>query len=131
MKDNSHVSLSQGAKRILEAHLSVGPHKPVSYLPIRTVENVLGLTVPTYMSLIEKSGNKAAVFEKSQCCINSGAVYAYSDRDLRNILKANQAALVRHGWPATPGRFIRKISSRWLDFDDPVMPVVKKVFGDA
>jgi hypothetical protein len=40
---------------ILNAHRRLGPRKPVSYLPIRTIESVLGLSVDEYRAMIEQS----------------------------------------------------------------------------
>jgi len=56
------ASITGDARRILNDHLKVGREKPVSYLPIRTVESVIGLTIPIYASLVERSGNNVAVF---------------------------------------------------------------------
>ena len=37
---------------ILSVHIRVGPSKPVSYLPISTIERVLGMHVDDYTNLI-------------------------------------------------------------------------------
>jgi hypothetical protein len=125
------ASLGKDAKRLLDNQLKIGPKKPVSYLPIKTVEKVIGITVQDYMSLIERSGNEGIVFDAEDCCINSGAVYAFSCHYLSKILKDNQTILSKHGWPATPVDFIRRIAAEWVDEESPIMPVIRKAFGDA
>src|SRR5262249_38838116 len=98
---------------------------------IKTVEEVIGITVQDYKSLIERSGNEGIVFRAEDCCINSGAVYAFNFRYLSKILKDNQTTLSEHGWPATAVDFIRRIAAEWVDEGSPVMPVIRKAFGDA
>jgi hypothetical protein len=122
--------LSAHVSEILESHLKVGPQKPVSYLPINTIENVIGIAIPVYVSMIESSGNKSIVFKSDECCIKSGAVYAYSERDLVDVLNINRERLSDHGWPADVDNFIRRIASEWLDEGSLLMPVVRAAFGD-
>ena len=109
MMQDITASLGEDAKRLVDNHLKIGPEKPVSYLPIKTVEKVIGITVQDYMSLIERSGNEGIVFGAEDCCINSGAVYAFNCHYLSKILKDNQTILSEHGWPAIPVDFIREL----------------------
>jgi hypothetical protein len=125
------VSLREDVKQILDSHLSVGWKKPVSYLPIRTVENVIGITVSAYKSMIERIGNKCFVFSAADCCINSGAVYAYSYTDLNNILKDEYDVLSKHRWPTVPEDFIKRMASEWIEDESPILPVIKKAFGET
>ena len=129
MNITSH-KLTKRAGKILASHLKVGPQKPVSYLPINTIENVIGITVPAYRSMIENSGNKCIVFKADQCCIKSGAVYAYSENDLRAVLNRNMEMLFNNGWPTDLDNFIRRIASEWLDEGNSLMPVIRAIFGD-
>ena len=130
MTDDVRALLTVDAKQIVERHLAVGRRKPVSYLPIETIETLIGLTIQGYVSLIEKSGNKAVVLGAGDCCINSGAVYAYSCKELNDILSRNQAVLTDHQWPTTPADFIARMAAAWLDGDNPVIPVIRQAFGD-
>jgi hypothetical protein len=131
MMEDIAASLGEDAKRLVDNHLKIGPEKPVSYLPIKTVEKVIGISVQDYMSLIERSGNEGIVFGAEDCCINSGAVYAFNCHYLSKILKDNQTILSEHGWPATPVDFILRIAAEWVDEESPIMPVIRKAFGDA
>jgi hypothetical protein len=76
--ENIRASLGDDAKRLVDHHLRIGPEKSVSYLPIKTLEQVIGITVHDYMSLVERSGYKGIVFGVGDCCISSGAVYAFN-----------------------------------------------------
>ena len=76
-------------KQILESHLDIGQQKPVSYLPINTIENVLSLSINEYVAMVEEKGHRAIVLGPGECCIKSGAVYAYDCRALGDILHDN------------------------------------------
>ena len=130
MTNDVKALLTEDGKRILDKHLAVGRDKPVSYLPIKTIETVIGITIQVYASLIEKSGNKAAIFGPGDCSINSGAVYAYSCKYLTALLKKNEGVLMDHGWPVTAADFIRRMATEWLDEETPIMPVIRRAFGD-
>lgn len=123
-------SPAEHAMRILDSHLNVGKEKPVSCLPIKTVEGVIGITIPAYKSMIESMGNRWSMFSPEESCISSGAIYAYNDAYLDNILRDNGDLLSSNGWPVTSEDFIRRIASEWLEDDNPILPVVKKVFGE-
>src|SRR5882672_5140381 len=84
MPDCTTASFRENAKQILHSHLSLGRRKAVSYLPIKTVEKVIGLTVTEYRSMVEATGNRCSIFGPKDCCIDSGAIYAYSYHDLHN-----------------------------------------------
>jgi hypothetical protein len=123
--------LSENAKLILREHLKVGSEKPISYLPIRTVEKVIGITVVAYEAMIQNLGHQCAVFQPAESCINSGAIYAYSEPDLVNILKHNHEILTKHGWPVTPADFVKRMASEWLDEESPIKPIVRAAFGEG
>jgi hypothetical protein len=116
---------------LLVAHLNIGPDKPVSYLPIKTIEKVIGLTIAEYRSLIEKSGNEAAVFDADVSCIASGAVYAYGPAHLERLLRDNRSVLAEHNWPTAPAEFIKRAAGEWLEDTHPVMPIITKAFGSS
>lgn len=130
MTENIDPPFSQNARQILEEHVNLGPQKPVSYLPLRTVEKVIGLTASEYSSLITKNNNECIVFSAEECCINSGAIYAYDEASLREILNKNEVILVKYGCLTEPRDFIKKIATEWFDLGDPIMPVIRLAFGD-
>jgi hypothetical protein len=96
-----------------------------------TIEKVLKLKVEDYRLRVEEAGHQSAVFSAEICCIKSGALYAFSRDDLDKVLRDNRIALSDHGWPVKADAFIRRIASEWLDDDSPILPVVRKAFGDS
>ncbi|HZT18880.1 MAG TPA: hypothetical protein VFA23_05710 [Dongiaceae bacterium] len=123
------ISLRENTQRLLDTHIHVGPEKAVSYLPLRTVEHVIGITIQVYRSLAKGAGNHSMVFSASDCCIKSGAVYVYDLTSLRKVLRKNRVVLQAHGWPTGPVGFLKRIAREWLDERHPVMPVIREAFG--
>jgi hypothetical protein len=58
---------------ILRRHVHVGRSKPVTYLPLSTIENVLEMPLEEYVRMVEQAGGKCSVFSESETCIRSGA----------------------------------------------------------
>ena len=116
--------------RILSEHINVGLAKPISYLPVNTIENVLKMRVGDYVRLVERAGGKCAVLSADETCIKSGAVYAYSDEDLALILTDNRELLVEHSWPQVPAEFVRRIAAEWFDDESPLRRLVDLAFGN-
>jgi hypothetical protein len=129
--ENVTSPLAEHAKRILDSHINVGKEKPASYLPIKTVECVIGISIPAYEAMIESTGNQSSVFLSGECCIDSGAVYVYNNIYLGKILKDNLNIIIKNNRPATIEEFIRKIASEWFDDESPIMPIIRKAFGEA
>jgi hypothetical protein len=129
-KRNDVESPTEAVKDMLEHHLNVGREKPVSYLPIRTIEDVIKISVEAYVALFDDTGNRCVVFRGENCCINSGAVYAYSPEELGRVLDESGRLLAEHGWPVVPADFIKRIASDWLGSQDPIMSVIKQSFGE-
>jgi 8-oxo-dGTP pyrophosphatase MutT (NUDIX family) len=118
------------SRLILSEHVAVGRAKPVSYLPIATIETVLRMDVQAYVRCVERTGAACLVFQEAETCIKSGAIYAFSESDLEAVLSRSGALLGAHDWPRTPSAFIARIARDWLALDHPLMPVIKAAFGD-
>jgi hypothetical protein len=79
-------------------HATVGPAKPITYLPIDTIEKVLGLTIAKYAELVKRRGGECAVFSTSETCIKSGAVYCYDPATLAALLDGHARQFEQLGW---------------------------------
>jgi hypothetical protein len=115
---------------MLQDHVFVGQKKPVSYLPIDTIEKVLGKSISQYQTLISRAGNRSRVFAADSCCIRSGAVYAFSEPDLDALLEQSSNMLLEYSWPRDSQGFIEKIAAVWFDDKHPVLAVIRKAFGE-
>ena len=116
--------------RLLSEHTNVGPSKPMSYLPISTIESLLKMTAAEYALLVERAGGSSMVFAEPDTCIKSGAVYAYSKIDLARVLIRNTLLLVEHSWPQTSAEFVTKVAQEWLEDDNPLKRVIEAAFGN-
>jgi hypothetical protein len=123
-------SLDERREQTLREHLDIGKRKPVSYLPLKTIETFLGLTIEEYRLMITERGGETVVVSGDASVIDSGALYAFSRNDLSKLLASQYELLIREGWPTTPDQFIARIASEWLDGAHPILPVVREAFGD-
>jgi hypothetical protein len=121
--------ISPFRETLLESRLDVGPRTAVSFLPIDTIENELGLSVHAYVSMLEGAGHQAIVLGMEYCGIAPGAVYGYSEKDLAEILKNSEPLLREQGWPSTPADFIRKLAVERLEEEHALLPVIRRAFG--
>src|SRR5258708_19885555 len=71
----SGAKMCDDISSILNAHRRLGPHKPVSYLPIRTIESVLGRSVGEYRMMIEQAGFSCLLTPANQTSIASPPVH--------------------------------------------------------
>jgi hypothetical protein len=109
----------------------LGPQKAVSYLPINTIENVLHLTVPIYRSLVADGGHQSLLFADGECCIGSGAIYAYSPDDLGAVLFESRPILASNDWPTSQIEFLKRVAALWVEPGSPVLPVIRRAFGET
>jgi len=123
--------LSERRQEMVRDHIHVGPRKPLSYLPLNTIENLMGMTVQEYQSQISKAGNDCILLDESCRCISSGAVYAFSEKYLDEVLISNAELLSLLGWPLGSRDFIKKIVAEWVDEGHPIWPVIRQAFGDV
>jgi hypothetical protein len=130
MTESSSALTAEDVKRMLDRHIEVGSERPVSYLPIKTIHEVLGLKISEYKALIEKGAAKSLALYPEACCITSGAVYAYDHEGLKRIPDAQKKLLLDNGWTADPVQFITRIAAEWLDDENPVLPIVRRASGD-
>lgn len=115
---------------LLWRHTSFKNPKSVSYLPINTIERIVGMRVSDYQSLISKAGNQSVVFESGRCFVGSGAVYAFNEENLSAALKENAALLSEIDWPRNPRLFVEKVAAEWYEKEHPIRPLINQVFGE-
>jgi len=116
---------------ILNSFTRVGPDKAIGYLPMRTVLNILRLTIPA-VEFEFASGNRTVLpLGPDECCIDGGAVYVFDRLALASLLRTSSAQLASLGWPTDNEGFVRKIAAEWLAADHPLLGLVREAFGDT
>lgn len=122
------ASAMREVRRSLE---SVGPAKPVGYLPFDTIR-WLYQTEPEVLSEFHiQRGLAALVLDEDDCCIGSGALYVYDTTALDRVLARNSRLLAGLKLPTLPEPFVRYIAMNWLDESHLAMPVIREAFGDT
>jgi len=61
---------------ILRGVAQIGPAKPVGYLPLHTIRDILRIEPRVLAQDSAAKGLSAVLFGPTQCCIKSGALYS-------------------------------------------------------
>jgi hypothetical protein len=132
--DEGFMSMDEEREKILHqllaSHFCLGKNKPMSYLPIQTIENTIGMSVAQYVQMAESKGLVCRIFSPEETYIKSGAVYLYDPKEIRLVLLAHNKLLAECDWPSDPALFVCRIAKAWLEDGERVMPVVQAAFGD-
>ncbi len=116
-------------KALLRSLFEVGLSKPVGYLPLHTIKESVQLTPEAVSAVAAARGLATAQFGPTECCIKSGALYAYHRGALAALLQANAEAVRAAGLPLDPDIFVGRIAAAWFEKDHPAYPIVAKAFG--
>jgi hypothetical protein len=115
---------------ILRSLLDRGPKKIVGFLPSQTVFGTMGMTYHQMEVEAGLRGFAAVQLSSKECCIKGGAIYVYDRDRLRQLLRGEAELLAANNWPLDSDTFVRAIAANWLESDDPILPVIRRAFGD-
>jgi hypothetical protein len=118
-------------RALLRSLMEVGPSKPVGYLPLHTIEELVQLTPEAVAAASAACGLATAQFGPDACCIKSGALYVYDREVLAALLEETADAVRAAGLPLDPDRFVVHIASVWFEKDHPSYPIIATAFGDS
>jgi hypothetical protein len=71
---------------ILRSVAQIGPAKPIGYLPLYTIRDILKMEPHALAQDSAAKGLSAALFGPAQCCIKSGALYLFDRQSLELLL---------------------------------------------
>lgn len=114
-------------RRLLSDLMLVDPRKPIGYLPLYTLKDLLLCDPQDVASEAEASGLRAAQFGPDKCCIKSGALYVYHPGALTELLRARGDVLAENGL-VDPDQFVALIAAVWFEHDHPIFPLVVTAF---
>lgn len=89
--------------------VSVGPDKPMGYLPVIHLERC-GWSVDDALALARDRGLSARWFPPEECSSGS-SVYVWDPARLREFLVLNRAIVERAAWPSEPSRFVAMVAN--------------------
>lgn len=97
--------------RIMDDLRQVGPQKPLGYLPINTLIKICQISPESVEKELHKKGLKTLRLEEEEEETNvvGGALYAYDENSLQELLTNHQELLTKEGWPVESESFIRNL----------------------
>jgi hypothetical protein len=126
----AEMNEQSGVAQILQDLRGVGPSKPLGYLPLDSITYDCAMRVQDLKKELEDSGLKVLELRAPDTEIESGALYAYDDQALRDLLMRNRDILAAENWPTEPEAFILKLKT-WIDTKTPLYDIIADAFGDT
>lgn len=108
---------------------SVGPDKPIGYLPIETIENYVGKKVDEVIKHLQKKGLEVKIFTGVEWPGFKGSLYTYDKVALQKVLDENKSILIDANWPVSADEFIENLKVQ-EKIDTPIYKVIAMTFGD-
>jgi len=102
---------------ILSNLTQVGPAKPIGYLPLHTIRDILQMDPHALAHDAKANGLSTALFGPDQCCIKSGALYVFDRQSLEILMRSSR--LSGNRWPLDPDQFVARIAREWIDLRIP------------
>jgi len=119
------------AKRLMEDILSVGPDKPLGYLPLRTVLDC-GVTLSSAIDQARAAGNVALhLIRPEEWGDPMGSVYVYHFSALQALLDNRKEVPVEAGWPCEADPFVRRVAVDSVEPSTPLYDLIADAFSDA
>ena len=115
---------------ILSSLSQVGPAKPLGYLPLHTICDILHMDARALAAEAEANGLSALLIGPEQCCIKSGALYIFDKQSLGTLLRSSSSTLSENCWPLDPTQFVARVACEWIDQAHPVASVIHRAFGN-
>jgi hypothetical protein len=116
---------------LLHSLTDVGVSKPIGYLPLYTIKEFLRSDPQTLANDLAERGLITAQFAERDCCIKSGALYAYHRSALRDLLLKYAAAVRVAGLPLDPDEFVAHIAANWYELGHAAHPFIAAAFGES
>ncbi len=120
-----------GRDLLLRSLTAVGPAKPVGYLPLYAIKNLLGTTPEALTASATARGLAAVLFGPEACCIKSGALYVYDREALAVLLQTRSLRVRAAGLSLNPDAFVARIAAVWFERDHPAHPIIAAAFGEV
>jgi hypothetical protein len=117
----------------LDDLLSVGPEKPLGYLPLITIRNECKVDVNKLTKFLELNGKKTALFKEDECRIGSGALFAYDQEKLQSLLTTNAEILKKYNWTTDANLFVKYIARVNANYktQSDLFNLIADAFGDS
>jgi hypothetical protein len=108
----------------------VGRTKAVGYLPLATLEKVLGLEPEELRKQSIARSLEVRIFEEGKCCIKSGAIFVYDSVLFKKIAEKFREEILARGWIAECDFLIERIATNWFSEQEPVLQFISALYGE-
>jgi hypothetical protein len=107
---------------------SVGPEKPVGYLPVNSLVSYFRSTPEVWIQFAIQHHLKV-LFASHPKGI-APFMYLYHPSALETLLKKNAHILEAADWPTDPEEFIRRMTVEYAPIGTPLYDLIADAFGD-
>jgi hypothetical protein len=104
--------IDNSKEKYLNDLLEVGPGKPLGYLPLPTIELDCGVDVQGLRDHLEYQEIDTIVVPPNTSKVPSGALYAYDQEPLQNLLDNQKEILKKEDWPIEAHNFVKAVAHR-------------------
>lgn len=108
---------------------TVGPDKPVGYLPIETIESYTGKNLEDVMVYLKNKGLEVKIFTGPEWPGFNGALYVYDKAVLQRLLDENRQILLEAYWPTSADDFVANLKKQ-EKIGTPIFKIIANAFGD-
>lgn len=119
------------AQKIWASLNEIGVTKAAGYLPLHTVETLLGKTREDVARTLSKRGICVWILDEDRSPIESGAVFAFQRIMAERIIARHQDILREKNWPSDVDRVMTEIAAAWFEVNDPAMPLIRELYNNG
>lgn len=119
-----------GKGKLWHDFTKVSAGKPVGYETLKFLTVQCGLDPEKLKGELEGRGLKTLLLAGSACSMSSGALYAYDEAALSELLRDRASVLAARNWPVTPEDFIRRIAIDWAEEKTPLFDLIADAFNN-
>lgn len=130
MKPKKSEENEQEKIKLLNDLYQVGPQKPLGYLPLDTLTDVCKVNPEKLEQELQSKGLKTIQLDENESRIaHKGALFAYDENALQQLLDKHCDILEKSGWPNTAEAFIRNLKIR-VEAKTDLFDLIADAFGD-
>lgn len=125
-----HFKLEELFATILKEMDDIGVVKAVGYLPLDALRKLPEFSELKISEYCASRRLQFRVFTVEECCIRSGVVFFWSERQLNELILKFSECLKANNIAPTAEDVISNLAKIWYPPNHNLMPFIRKAFGD-
>jgi hypothetical protein len=109
----------------------VGPNKPLGYKLLKDLNTLSKVDPVKVEKQLQDKGLITITLTGNECAMSGGALYAWDDRALSDLLLKNQKTLLANNWPIDTRSFVKRSAIEWAQEKTALFDVIADAFGDT